>query len=153
MPDPDLDASSLDALQGSIEQWESRIAEATGHQAFQGHGNYYVSAAAKMGLRLTVEPAKIKCGCGAVTGQACWGDALPADQVVVIEYMPRELRASHEAAGNSGEWPHNGAVRIAVAKSCADAIMDPDPDDESDDADWTEIVYGANPYDYAEELG
>lgn len=32
----------------------------------------------------------------------------------LIEYMPMWLRSSHEAAGNSGAYPLNGAVRVWV---------------------------------------
>lgn len=32
----------------------------------------------------------------------------------VVEYMPLYLRASHTAAGNSGSYPANGAVRVLV---------------------------------------
>lgn len=55
VPSPDLDSSSLDALNASIGRWEEQIAEACGRKAFAGHGNYYVSAASEMGLRLNVE--------------------------------------------------------------------------------------------------
>lgn len=54
VPDADLDASTLDALNASIGRWEARIAEAAGKKDFAGHGSYYVSAAARMGLRLAV---------------------------------------------------------------------------------------------------
>jgi hypothetical protein len=52
---PDLDSSSLDALNKSIRRWENQIAEAAGRKAFAGHGSYHVSAADAMGLRLRVE--------------------------------------------------------------------------------------------------
>lgn len=35
-------------------------------------------------------------------------------QPCVVEYMPLCHRASHEAAGNSGTYPANGAVRVLV---------------------------------------
>lgn len=54
VPDADLDASTLDTLNASIGRWEKRIAEAAGEEAVAGHGNYYVSAADRMGLRLVV---------------------------------------------------------------------------------------------------
>ena len=54
VPDADLDASTLDSLNTSIGRWEARIAEAAGEKDFAGHGNYHVSAADRMGLRLVV---------------------------------------------------------------------------------------------------
>lgn len=51
---PDLDDSSLDALNKSIRAWQNRIAEACGNEAWAGHGSYYVSAGDRMGLNLSV---------------------------------------------------------------------------------------------------
>ena len=83
------------------------------------------------------------CGCGEWTGEACnWSG--PASEMVVVEYMPPWLRASHEAAGNSGVYPHNGAVRVAVERSCADCAIKYDPD-------WKAIVNGADPAKYADD--
>jgi hypothetical protein len=48
----------------------------------------------------------------------------------LIEYMPAHLRASHEAAGNRGYYPHNGAERVIVAG----------PVDPTDLSDWARIV-------------
>lgn len=35
-------------------------------------------------------------------------------EYTLIEYMPRHLRASHEAARNDGSYPANGAIRDYV---------------------------------------
>lgn len=83
-----------------------------------------------------------KCGCGTMTGEQCWGSPSIED-MVVIEWMPEDLRQSHEAAGNCGRYPANGAVRAAVARSCAELILE-------EDGDWAEIVQ-ADPVQYAEE--
>ena len=53
------------------------------------------------------------CECGAWSGEACYWSG-PIDETVVVEYMPEHLRASHLAAGDRGQWPQNGAVRIRV---------------------------------------
>ena len=56
---PDLDDSSLDALNKSIRAWENRIAEACGKKSWAGHGNYYVSAGDSMGLNLSVRKVAV----------------------------------------------------------------------------------------------
>lgn len=50
---------------------------------------------------------------------------MPAARLLtLIERMPAHLCASHKAAGNWGDYPHNGAVRVvvvggyAVAEDC-----------------------------------
>lgn len=55
VPTPDLDASSVDALNDSIRTWEQAIAQAMGKKDFAGHGNYLVTAADEAGLDLRVE--------------------------------------------------------------------------------------------------
>lgn len=64
----------------------------------------------------------VQCGCGCLTGEPCnWvGEQR---ETVLVEYMPAYLRASHVAAGNSGCYPHNGAQRIRVERSCADRLL------------------------------
>lgn len=54
VPAPDLDHSSLESLLRSIGKWEQQIAEALGAENFSGHGSYFVSAADRAGLDLTV---------------------------------------------------------------------------------------------------
>lgn len=58
----------------------------------------------------------------------------PASDLVVVEWMPRWLRASHEAAGNSGSYPANGAHRYAVSRDLAAGASAP-PQIYSDDPD------------------
>lgn len=43
----------------------------------------------------------------------------------LIEYMPECHRASHKAAGNSGRWPVNGAVRVYVEGDVRESDLDP----------------------------
>ena len=47
---------------------------------------------------------------------------------VLIETMPEELRASHRAARNWGEYPHNGAERRRVPLDEAKEIEEADPE-------------------------
>lgn len=60
---------------------------------------------------------------------------------VVVEYMPEYLRASHEAANNRGEYPHNGAIRRTMLRSDADIEV------ECGEG-WASIVSGADPARY-----
>ena len=55
--------------------------------------------------------------------------------MVLVEYMPCWLRASHEAAGNSGTYPANGADRFLVPAAAADEI--------EDDDEWTRVLRDA----------
>jgi hypothetical protein len=66
------------------------------------------------------------CECGAITGARCAADL--DDDAVTIEWMPPYLRSSHEAAGNRGVWPHNGAQRLRVTPECADDAIEADTD-------------------------
>jgi hypothetical protein len=43
------------------------------------------------------------------------------------------LKASHRAAGNSGVYPHNGARRIRVERTCAEHMV-------AVDDDWVTII-------------
>jgi len=61
--------------------------------------------------------------------------------MVVIEYMPAYLRASHQSAGNAGRWPDNGAARYAVTNDLADDMLEVF-------GEWCQIVPGARPRDY-----
>lgn len=53
--------------------------------------------------------------------------------LVLLETMPRHLRAAHTEAGNRGRYPHNGAVRYLVPRAHALEVVAADPD-------WTEIL-------------
>lgn len=76
--------------------------------------------------------ATVRCACGEATGHRCaWSG--PTSETVIVEWMPEHLRASHAAAGNRGVYPHNGARRIRVERTCADAMV-------RDDGEWCEIV-------------
>jgi hypothetical protein len=68
-----------------------------------------------------------QCECGGITEHACeWQGEI--SEMVVIEWMPKSIRSSHEAAGNSGRYPRNGSIRLAVHQDCAASIVDDDPD-------------------------
>ena len=75
---------------------------------------------------------RVGCGCGEWSGVACEWSGLPSERVTV-EVMPEEHRGSHEAAGNSGVYPHNGAVRMRVSRGCAVAIL-------RHENDWAKVV-------------
>ena len=64
----------------------------------------------------------MNCQCGEVMGgeQCEWSG--PLAEMVMVEFMPYEHRDSHVAAGGRGTYPLNGAIRIAVERSCADRI-------------------------------
>lgn len=76
---------------------------------------------------IAVKPRTVRCECGDYTGERCMWIGSP-EETVVVEYMPEYYRASHEAAGNVGRYPHNGAVRIRCERSCAESIVANDPD-------------------------
>jgi len=66
------------------------------------------------------------CECGRVTGTACHYDG---DDYLVVEWMPRHLRASHMAAGycgsdEAGVYPHNGSVRLRVSCDCYEMLRE-----------------------------
>lgn len=63
-----------------------------------------------------------RCECGEWSSVACeWSG--PIADTVVVEVMPVQHRASHAAAGNNGSYPHNGAKRLRVARSCAKDLL------------------------------
>lgn len=83
--------------------------------------------------------ATYKCQCGEWMGEECaWTG--PVSGIVVVEWMPEHLRASHEAAGNHGECPVNGAVRVAVERSCAETML------AEDGPEWANVI-NAHPTD------
>ena len=75
----------------------------------------------------------------------------PASDMVVMEYMPEYLRASHRAAGNAGTYPANGAVRVAVEVECADLLIRSEGGEDGDGGEWSRIVPDARIEDYADE--
>ncbi len=64
-------------------------------------------------------------------------DEARVDSLVLVEVMPGHLRASHEAAGNIGRYPANGARRYLVSRDLAESLAD----------EWTEIVRDARKSD------
>ncbi len=55
IPAADLPTDDLDSLTEAVRKWENEIAEAMGAESFAGHGRYFVSAADRAGLSLTIE--------------------------------------------------------------------------------------------------
>ncbi len=68
--------------------------------------------------------APIRCGCGEVLGGRGCGWTGPETETVILEFVPRSLRSSHETAGNSGAYPHNGAERVVAERGCAESIVE-----------------------------
>jgi len=64
------------------------------------------------------------CRCGELDGveHCAWTGDL--SDLVLVEYMPEQHRSSHAAAGNSGCWPHNGAIRAAIQSECAERFRE-----------------------------
>lgn len=77
------------------------------------------------------EDEDVVCECGDWCGEACAWTGPQAD-TVLVEYMPEQHRASHEAAGNRGSYPSNGAQRIRVSRECAAHMV-------RHDGEWCEI--------------
>jgi hypothetical protein len=80
----------------------------------------------------TTSTATARCQCGEWSGDACSWIGHRSD-MVRVEVMPEQHRASHEAAGNRGIYPHNGAYRLNVSRECADLIV-------ATDGEWCSIV-------------
>lgn len=75
--------------------------------------------------------ADVRCACGEWSGHRCsWTG--PRSETVIVEFMPEHLRASHQAAGNRGMYPANGARRIRVERTCAEMMV-------RDDGEWCEV--------------
>jgi len=81
-------------------------------------------------LRCVYVMPSTTCACGEVTGERC-ASTEPAK--VTVEWMPIRLRASHEAAGNRGAYPANGARRFLVTLRCAYDLL-------ASDGGWTLVV-------------
>lgn len=73
-----------------------------------------------------------RCECGKITGERC-SHVQPEDDMVAVEWMPPHLRASHEAAGNRGTYPANGAERLWVTADCAHDVCD---DEWTTEVEW-----------------
>lgn len=66
-----------------------------------------------------------RCECGEATGQWC-DHEITREDAVIIEWMPLQFRESHRAARNAGSCPHNGALRLCVAQTCAAFLRETD---------------------------
>lgn len=74
---------------------------------------------------------KVACKCGEWSGEPCaWRGS--REDTVIVEFMPADIRSTHDAAGYRGTYPANGARRIRVSKACADIMVDCD-------FDWVEV--------------
>lgn len=74
-----------------------------------------------------VTVSNVHCECGEALGTRCeWSG--PKSETTLVEWMPDHLRASHCAAHNSGVYPHNGAIRIRCERTCAELIIESDPE-------------------------
>ncbi len=71
------------------------------------------------------------CECGTATGFACTAEL--SDDSIVVEYMPRWLRASYKRTGNSSRYPHNGAIWIRCDPYCAELLS-------ADQPEWVKYV-------------
>jgi hypothetical protein len=71
----------------------------------------------------------VQCECGLGTGDPCGWEG-ERSETVLVEYMPVWLRESHRDAGNVGEYPYNGAVRLRCEQSCAERLRE-DSDEEN----------------------
>jgi len=65
----------------------------------------------------------------------------------VIEVMPDYHRGSHRAAGNWGNYPHNGAQRFVASEEEAERIAREDEDE------YDHVVSGADPAEYPDWNG
>jgi hypothetical protein len=81
--------------------------------------------------RVPSEPI-VNCECGKALGEECEWRGKVSD-TVTVEYMPDHLRDSHTAAGNSGTYPANGAIRFRAETSCAARILE-------FDEEWAQIL-------------
>jgi hypothetical protein len=84
------------------------------------------------------EVAVYTCACAQTRDDAHCAWEGPADEMKLIEWVPDYLRGTHAAARNSGCWPHNGALLLAVHHECAKAIIDGEGDPETwpDGCEW-----------------
>lgn len=121
------DGVSEHEIKRIAQAWADRLAETV----------YYIESGTDLDSDdedegVTVKPRPVCCECGQYTGERCIWVGSP-DDTVVVEYMPMHYRASHKAARNVGAYPHNGAIRIRCARSCAELIV-------KLDSDWTRIL-------------
>lgn len=133
-------AGDLEGLQGALNEWQERIAEAMGYRSWAGHGNYYVSAAAAAGLSLTVTTADPR-EWGAAAAEAAFPGPLSAirnrreDELdVPVGFDTEACRAGFDTRwGELAEaWAEVWAVEAADAR--ADHPVDWPDDDLGPDA-------------------
>jgi hypothetical protein len=112
------EADSQDVVYGPIEEAVSAAITAGDERAECEVNGYQYT--------MLIE-AEGQCECGALTGERCQWTG-PLSDTESIEYMPEHLILSHVAAGYdsiaaAGVYPHNGAQRICVERSCAERLV------------------------------
>lgn len=130
-----------DGYEGDTREWDLRVGDEITRDEevyritcvhgtiFTGdvHGNFVYADAVK------ASTITVRCGCQHVTDHVWCGWIGPVREAVVVEWMLLHLRASHEAAGNSGVWPHNGSLRLPMHAPCAAQLLESDPQ-------WTTVL-------------
>lgn len=112
-------AEDLRALRAGETTYEQLLAECLdgAEPEHQGDWTDYVIAVCR-----AAEQAGPPCESGTATGEPCTWTGKACD-LVIVEWMPEHLRASHEAAGNWGEYPYNGAQRLRCCPACAEMLQ------------------------------
>jgi hypothetical protein len=111
--DPDVPAL-LAGASGWVFWWE----ECSASVSATAEWREYHENVTNMGEAMAHAAGHLRCQCGEVTGTQC-DQFRRRSEMLVVEWMPYEHRASHEAAGNRGEYPGNGALRLLCAADCA----------------------------------
>jgi hypothetical protein len=75
-----------------------------------------------------IKPRTVHCECGKIIGERCaWSG--PKAETTLVEWMPEQHRSGHEAAGNSGSYPHNGAERLRIeSETCLPLLRESEGD-------------------------
>lgn len=112
-------AEDLRALRAGETTYEQLLEECLEGAEPEHEGDWrdYVSAVAR-----AAEVAGPACESGTATGEPCVWTGNASD-LVTVEWMPEHLRASHEAAGNWGVYPYNGAERLRCCPACAEMLQ------------------------------
>jgi len=110
--------ANIEGHSGWVVWWkESQAAVSVTHAGPRHHeGVQSLQEAIAMGA------GGIRCQCGEVTGQRC-ARIRQRTEMVCVEWMPYQHRASHLAAGNRGEYPGNGALRLLCDPDCGCSML------------------------------
>lgn len=125
------DFSSLQEIEQS-KQWDDATINAIGSTEFAVHCGIEAAEGDYPAFRDAFSLACVDYDKGARDGAvAQWRSKYPAragDDLVLLETMPDQHRASHRAARNWGTYPHNGAERAVVSLARARETVEADPD-------------------------